>query len=139
MPSISPTLDYSFGLMAGRPPTKEAPPFGQSLATLRKRHGLSQTQFAQLIGSTQKAVDYYERRAQNPTAEIVQKSASVFGVTVDELLGIKPLRQTKPGPVSMLHQKVDQIALLPRATQQYVLQFLDQVIVTAADPSQKAA
>jgi len=39
----------------------------------------------------------------------------------------------------MLHQKVDQIALLPRATQQYVLQFLDQVIVTAVDPSQKAA
>ena len=122
---------YNPDPMAGRPPTKEAPPFGQRLAELRKRNGLSQTQFAKLIASTQKAVDYYERRAKNPTAEVVQKAASVFGVSVDELLGIKPLRQAKPGPTSKLHQKIDQIANMPRSTQQYVLQFLDQVIGTA--------
>jgi transcriptional regulator with XRE-family HTH domain len=121
---------YTAEIMAGRPPSKEAPPFGQRLAVLRKRHQLSQSQFAQLIGVTQKAVDYYERRANNPTAEVVQKAATIFGVSVDELLGVKPLRQVKPGPVSRLHQKIDQISKLPRPTQQYVLQFLDQVITT---------
>ena len=122
--------DYSLGFMAGRPPTKEAPPFGQRLATLRKRHGLSQTRFAQLIGSTQKAVDYYERRARNPTADIVEKSASVFGVSADELLGRKPLREAKPGPVSALHQRLDQIASLPREKRKVVLQFLDSFLQT---------
>ena len=122
---------YTAETMAGRPPTKEAPPFGQRLAELRKRNGLSQAQFAQLIGSTLKAVDYYERRAKNPTAEVVQKAASIFGVSMDELLGIKPLRQTKPGPASQLHQKIDQISKMPPPTRQYVLQFLEQVISTS--------
>jgi transcriptional regulator with XRE-family HTH domain len=125
--------------MAGRPPNKEAPPFGQRLALLRKAHGISQAQFAQLVGSTLKAIDYYERRAKNPTADFVQKAASVFGVSVDELLGIKPLRQTKPGPVSKLHQKIDQITHLPRSTQQYVLQFLDQVLAAVNQNGHKKA
>jgi transcriptional regulator with XRE-family HTH domain len=131
MPPVSRGLDYDFGFMAGRPPTKEAPPFGQRLAALRKRHGLSQTQLAQLIGSTLKAVDYYERRAQNPTAEIVEKIASVFSVTSDELLGRKPLREAKPGPVSKVQQRLDQIANLPREKQKVVLQLLDSFLQTS--------
>jgi len=138
MSLIQENLGYNSD-MAGRPPIKEAPPFGQRLASLRKTHGFSQTQFAQLVGSTQKAIDYYERRAKNPTADFVQRAALVFGVTVDELLGIKSLRQAKPGPVSQLHQKINQIKHLPRSTQQYVLQFLDQVLATASANGHKQA
>ncbi len=125
--------------MAGRPPLTPAKPFGARLAALRKSKGWTQPKLAQKLEITLAALIYYERKAENPSAAIVSKAASVFGVTVDELLGIKPLRQTKPGPVSMLHQKVDQIAVLPRATQQYVLQFLDQVIASAVDPSQSVS
>ncbi|HEY8458811.1 MAG TPA: helix-turn-helix transcriptional regulator, partial [Blastocatellia bacterium] len=43
-----------------RPTTKEALPFGRRLAALRKSKGLTQKRLAELLGTTQKMVDYYE-------------------------------------------------------------------------------
>jgi hypothetical protein len=39
---------------AGRLNTKEAPPFGQRMATLRQRKGFTQTQLAARMNTTQK-------------------------------------------------------------------------------------
>jgi DNA-binding XRE family transcriptional regulator len=52
---------YNADIMAGRPPTKEAPIFGQRLAALRRAKDLSQTQLAELLDTTRKMIDYYER------------------------------------------------------------------------------
>ena len=62
----------------------------------------------------------------------MKKAAGFFNVTVDQLLGHEVKNSRKPGPPSKLHQKIDRVALLPRATQQYVLQFLDQVLTTSS-------
>jgi hypothetical protein len=43
------------------------PSEAQRLALARKAKGISQEQFAKLLGTTRTAVDYYERRAANPS------------------------------------------------------------------------
>jgi transcriptional regulator with XRE-family HTH domain len=73
--------------------------FGGRLAELRKERGLTQEQLAKLLGMTRKMVDYYERRARNPSTEIVSKIAVTFDVPVGVLLGERaPRRRAKPGP-----------------------------------------
>ena len=115
-------------LVMGRPATKPATDFGRNLATARQAAGLTQMQFARMVGLSQQMVDYYERRASNPTAEFVQKAAKTLGVSVDELLGVKPLQKAKPGPASKLQRKIDQIRHLPPAKQNAILQVLDMAL-----------
>lgn len=101
---------YNADVMAGRPPTKEAPIFGQRLAALRRGKGLSQTQLANLLDTTRKMIDYYERRAGNPSLDFIQRAAEALDVCVAELLGNQPkATRAKPGPTSQPQLRFDQI------------------------------
>jgi transcriptional regulator with XRE-family HTH domain len=124
------TVGYAVDTMAGRPPLKEAPRFGQRLAVLRKQQGLSQKALAGLLGTTRNNIAYYERKADNPSLDFIERCARALRVSSQELIGHD--QKGKPGRPSKLHQKIDQIGKLPRSTQQYVLQFLDQVLTTAS-------
>ena len=122
---------YNHPAMAGgRPPQKEAPPFGKRLTAIRREKGLTQRELAELLGTTQKMVDYYERRAINPALEVVRSCARALGVSVVELLGHEaaaPLRR-KPGPVSQLERRFERVKQLPRSDQEFVIKFLDTVL-----------
>lgn len=118
--------------MAGRPTTKEAPLFGQRLAALRKAKGLTQIQFAARLDTTQKMVDYYERRAVNPSLDFMQRAAEILDVSVAELLGSEPKRsRSKPGPPSQLQLRIERIKHLPRKDQEFIIKFLDTVLEKA--------
>ena len=123
---------YVSPMPGGRPPTKQAPEFGQRLAALRKLRGLSQPRFAKLLGLSREMVTYYERRAQNPTAEFLQKASEVLGVSANEILGqsVKPVR--KPGPPSEVEARLDAVRKLPRIRQKFVLDFIDTVLRDSA-------
>jgi len=124
---------YNADLMPiGRPASKVAPIFGQRLAALRRSKGLSQRELAAKLNTTREAIDYYERRAQNPTLDLIQKLAEALEVTVAELLGSEsqPVR-ARPGPVPQLQLRFEQIKQLPRQQQEFVLDFLDTVLGTA--------
>jgi len=110
--------------MAGRPPTKKAPKFGSRLAAIRKERELTQPQLADLIGMTPKAIDYYERRANNPSFEFVQKVAEALGLTPDELMGMEALKG-KSGPSPKLQKQLEQIQKLSRSKQHVVSQLLE--------------
>jgi len=116
--------------MAGRPPINEAPPFGRSLAALRKARGWTQPQLADMLGISVNTLVYYERKATNPSGEFLGKAAKVFNVTTDELLGhsVKPTR--KPGPPSQLEERLMAVRKLPRNKQKVVLQLLDSFLQT---------
>ena len=116
--------------MAGRPPTKPAPAFGTQLAALRKAHGWTQPLLAEKLGITLAALTHYERKAENPTADFVAKAAKLFNISVDELLGhnVKPAR--KPGPPSLLEERLIAVRKLPRNKQKVVLQLLDSFLQT---------
>lgn len=71
--------------MAGRPPSRQAPAFGARLAELRHARGLTQEQLAERMGATQKTIDYYERRAANPSLDVITRCAEALGVSRAEL------------------------------------------------------
>src|SRR3990172_1125381 len=118
---------YDAGTMAGRPPTKEAPLFGQRMAALRQARGLSQTELATRLNMNRAMITYYERKATNPTSEIIQKVADALGVGVHELLGggSAPRGREKPGPASQIEQQIEQVRRLPRSKQKFVVEFLE--------------
>jgi transcriptional regulator with XRE-family HTH domain len=118
---------YNAGLiiMAGRPPSKEAPPFGQRLAALRKARGYSSAQFAKLAGISEDMLTYYERRATNPSAEFVRKAAEVLNAPLEDLHGISKKNARKSGPPSQLEQRISALRALPRERQKVVLNVID--------------
>lgn len=115
---------YSDG-MAGRPATKAAPPFGAKLAELRKLRGLTQPQLAAELDVSLDMLIYYERRANNPSADFVKQAATFFNVSADELLGHVVQSKRKSGPPSVLEQRLAAVRQLPREKQKLVLQVLD--------------
>ena len=126
-------MPYTLDMPGGRPTEQKAPPFGERMAIVRAAQGLSQSQLAEKLHTTREMINYYERRARNPTSDFIQKAAKALGVTADELLGIKPLpERQKPGPASKIEQRFEKIKSLPRNEQLYVIKFLDQVLTKNA-------
>ena len=74
---------------------------------------------------------YYERKAKNPTADILSKVSKLFNVSIDELLG-HPIKSVgKPGPPSRIEQLAEQLAALPRQKQKAVVEILEGYLKTA--------
>ena len=126
---IPKTLLYVWPAMAGRPPTKTAPPFGKRLATLRQSKALSQETLARLLKTTRANIAYYERNATNPSLEFIQRCADVLDVPLNELISEVPASKAgKPGPKSKLERQFESISQLPRSEQQFVSKLLDQLL-----------
>ena len=61
--------------------------FGSTIAALRKKRGMTQSALAQELNVSDKAVSKWENGFGYPEITLLPKIASVFGVTVDYLLG----------------------------------------------------
>ncbi len=118
---------YFVADMTGRPPSKEATDFGKRVADARRQRGLTQRELADLLGVSQKMVDYFERRASNVTADVIRNLADVLKVSADDLLGLQSAR-AKPGPKSKLQRQIEQIERLPLAKQKAIAQVLDMAL-----------
>ncbi|QKS72378.1 helix-turn-helix transcriptional regulator [Paenalkalicoccus suaedae] len=63
--------------------------FGESLRTLRLRHGLKQEELAQKLNISKSSISMYEKDRREPSLELLREIALFFDVSVDELLGVK--------------------------------------------------
>jgi transcriptional regulator with XRE-family HTH domain len=126
---------YADGAMAGRPSTRKAPPLGKKIAALRQQRGLTQAQLADALGVRQQVVAYYEKRAENPSLELIQRLAKFFDVDPRDLIDdavkeLKPARK-KPGPPSELELRLERLRTLPRSKQELILAILDAALEQA--------
>src|SRR3990172_1773146 len=103
------------------PPQKREPTnFGERLIRLRKARGLTQVQLADAMGSTQRAISYYENHASYPPAPALVALAKALRVTTDEILGLKP---PKPDPrekdpeLRRMWKRFQQVTELPERDQ----------------------
>lgn len=125
---------YNADTMAGaggRPPQKDAPPFGRRMAMLRRQKGLSQRELGELLGATQKTVDYYERRTLNPTLDVIQKVAEALEVSPAQLIGdgtglMKTSRKT--GPTSKVQKAFEVVSTLPRRQQEKIIDVVTAMV-----------
>lgn len=68
---------------------------GRRIARLRQERQLTQAELARIIGMSQQAVYALEFGARKLRIDLVPVLAETFGVTADELLGLKPLPPPK--------------------------------------------
>jgi transcriptional regulator with XRE-family HTH domain/predicted membrane protein len=64
---------------------------GKRIAQLRKAKGYTQEQLAEKVGVSAQAVSKWENDISCPDITLLPLLADLFGVTVDELLGVKPV------------------------------------------------
>ena len=63
--------------------------FGQRLKSLRKQKNLTQKQLAELIGTQNSIISFYEVGDRIPSPEIIIKLSQTLHVTSDYLLGLE--------------------------------------------------
>lgn len=98
------------------------------MAAFRVAKGLSQNRLAEALGMTRARIVYYERAANNPSLEVVEKVADFFGVTVGELLNDTSRTAKKPGPPSQFVKLAERLEQLPRTKQKLVAEMLEGVL-----------
>lgn len=105
--------------------------FGRRLVELRKARGLTQTQLADAIGSSQRAISSYETVAEFPPAAVIVEIARALEVTTDELFGLRPLRSKNghddPG-TRRLWKKFQQVAALPEKDRRAVIRLVNSLV-----------
>jgi transcriptional regulator with XRE-family HTH domain len=62
-----------------------------NIKRLRKSNGWTQTQLAKILGTSQKVITSYETGVKKPPINRLPDLAAVFGVTIEEIIGEKPL------------------------------------------------
>jgi transcriptional regulator with XRE-family HTH domain len=105
--------------------------FGERLVTLRKAAGLTQVQLARYLGTTQRAISYYENEASYPPAHIIADLAKALNISTDELMGISSTKITKSEDnpeLRKLWSKFQQILTLPEKDQRAIIQLVNSLV-----------
>jgi transcriptional regulator with XRE-family HTH domain len=101
---------------------------GARIAQLRKDAGLSQQAVADALELAQQTYANYEVARARPPVSMLPVLAELFGVSVDELLGLHKNGAGKRGPTPLLQKQIERLNRLPKAQQKIVLKMLDGVL-----------
>lgn len=101
---------------------------GARIAQLRKEAGLSQQAMADALQIPQQTYANYEVARARPPVSLLPQLAQLFGISVDELLGLHKSAAAKRGPTPQLQQKIERLSRLPKAKQKFVLEMLEGVL-----------
>lgn len=120
--------------------------FGTRLAALRQAKGLTQAELGDAVGVSNRVIAYYEADGAQPPGAMLVDLARALGVSTDELLGVKPVREQVSPKTRRLLKRLRRIEELPAADQRAVLRLLDALLETrrrmrppAAGPTRKAS
>lgn len=68
---------------------------GEKIAEFSMKRGLSQRELATMIGVTETTISRYIKGTREPKLEIISNLATVFGTTVDDLIGEQKIDDSK--------------------------------------------
>jgi transcriptional regulator with XRE-family HTH domain len=101
---------------------------GARIAHLRKDAGLSQQAVADALEIPQQTYANYEVARARPSVAMLPTLGEIFGVSVDELLGLHKNGAGKRGPTPLLQKQIERLNRLPKAQQKVVMHMLDGVL-----------
>ena len=124
---------HQFILLPAMPANDESffKALGVRVAELRKEQGISQQALADQIGIPQQTYANYEVARARIPASMLPQLARIFGIGVDELLGLRN-GSGKRGPTPKFQKQLDRISRLPRTKQRVVMEMLDGVLAQAS-------
>jgi transcriptional regulator with XRE-family HTH domain len=123
---------YDADMQMGRPSKRERSEFGERVFAARMARGFSQGHVAEKLGIKQPAFAAWERDAVSLKPEQIAKLAEVLQVPVSQLVGAAApaAAKRKPGPPSIIEERLQALQRLPRDKQKVVLQLLDSFLQT---------
>ncbi|MGQ0641302.1 MAG: helix-turn-helix domain-containing protein [Gemmatimonadaceae bacterium] len=104
--------------------------FGTRLTALRQAKGLTQDELGAAVGISNRMIAYYERDDAQPPGAILVELARTLAVSTDELLGMKPVRETLTPKTARLLKRLRRVEDLPPADQRAVLKLVDAMLDT---------
>lgn len=105
---------------------------GARIAQLRKEAGLSQQAVADALEIPQQTYANYEVARARPAVSTLPILAQLFGISVDELLGLHKNGAARRGPTPLLQKQIERLNQLPKAQQKVVLKMLEGVLSQAS-------
>jgi transcriptional regulator with XRE-family HTH domain len=111
-----------------KPPIKVTGSFGHRIMRFRQARGLTQEELAELLGTSQRVISYYENDAHEPNATMLSKLAEAFGVSVDDLVAIADPRQELMKRDTILARKFLEAENLPPSDRKTILQIIDALL-----------
>jgi len=111
----------------GRPAQTKRTELGERISKARERRGISQYELADLMGVSQQAVAAWERKVSTVRSDTLTKLATILRVSADELLGLKPPRNS--GPSGRAGQAFEEISQLPRRQQQRIVSVVEELLI----------
>ena len=114
---------------------------GENIRKYRKSKGLTQTQLAEKMDTTQYVLTNYERGVNNPPAAKMPEIAKVLDVSLDELYGIKSGEKKEPAPKSSVKRRDAQMQKifedLPSTDQRALLKQAKALSAHKSNPANK--
>jgi transcriptional regulator with XRE-family HTH domain len=107
--------------------TKATSDFGKRLAYFRKAKGLTQRRLGEIIGVSDRVVAYYEVETTYPPSHLIIPLSKALGITTDELLGVKEVKQDFDTAKSALRRRLKTVEELPTRDQKAILHYIDLV------------
>lgn len=102
--------------------------FTKRLKDLRKTKGLTQGQLGNMVGLSSRMICYYENYIKEIPSSKLPKFAKALGISIDELLGLKQLKQKNNPEYAALWRKLRKVELLPKKDQKALLDHLDALL-----------
>jgi transcriptional regulator with XRE-family HTH domain len=106
----------------------EGETFGQRLARIRKEKGLTQIELAEKMDMIQVLISDYERDKLRPYHDTVIRFAKALEISIDELLGVKPIRNKGAKSSPKIVRLMRKIEALPPAKQKILIQNIDMFL-----------
>ena len=101
---------------------------GKRLREIRKRRGLTQAEVAGQLGLDQTLVSNYERGAARLHGALVAGFAKALRVSSDELLGLKPVKETQSPKTARLLKRLQKVEELPLSDQRTLLKLVQGLL-----------
>lgn len=105
---------------------------GSNIARFRKAQGMTQAHLATHLEISQQHMASFEKGLRKVPSSMLSHLAALFGISIEELIGIPESATKKRGPTPKLQQQMERITRLPRTKQKFVMEMLDTVIQQSA-------
>jgi transcriptional regulator with XRE-family HTH domain len=100
---------------------------GRRITQLRKSRGYTQAEFGPALGVSQQAIFAYELGDRRASVMVVERIATLYGISVDQVIGRAPERKPPPNrrlsPRAMRH--AERLQGLSKTSQRFIVRLID--------------